>query len=123
LLCFQIICTLYGDCLKGTQTGQIAGGVLRLTFLGRFLRVNVFQRAKKLRANWDLAAQVLGATVRDEDDLKYHLNYVHFNPVKHGLVSRVSDWPHPKFHEYVRRGVYTLDCGDCDYLLEQGFGE
>jgi putative transposase len=62
-------------------------------------------------------------TVRDEDDLRHHLDYIHFNPVKHGLVSRVSDWPHSSFHEYVRRGIYAPDWGGCKVLLSDDFGE
>jgi putative transposase len=62
-------------------------------------------------------------TVRDEDDLRNHMDYIHFNPVKHGLVSRVSDWPHSTFHEYVRRGVYTPDWGGCNDLRELDLGE
>jgi putative transposase len=44
-------------------------------------------------------------TVRDETDFARHVDYVHFNPVKHGLVSRVRDWPHSSFHRYVRSGI------------------
>ena len=35
--------------------------------------------------------------------------YIHFNPVKHGLVARVRDWPYSSFHHYVRRGVLPED--------------
>ena len=42
-------------------------------------------------------------TVRDELDLRRHVDYIH-NPVKHGLVKRVSDWPHSSFHRYVHQG-------------------
>jgi putative transposase len=62
-------------------------------------------------------------TVRDEEDLQRHLDYIHFNPVKHGLVSQVSDWPHSTFHEYVRRGFYPLDWGGCRDILDSDFGE
>ena len=62
-------------------------------------------------------------TIRDEKDLQHHLDYVHFNPVKHGLVSRVSDWPHSTFHEYVQRGIYPPDWGGCDEVLYESFGE
>ncbi|MGO1077045.1 REP-associated tyrosine transposase [Inquilinus sp. CA228] len=44
--------------------------------------------------------------VRDEDDFAAHVDYVHFNPVKHGLVTEVYDWPHSSFHRYVRLGWY-----------------
>ena len=62
-------------------------------------------------------------TIRDDGDFERHVNYVHFNPVKHGLVSRVCDWPHSTFHEYVRRGAYPPDWGGCDDLFEKDFGE
>ena len=47
--------------------------------------------------------------IRDEDDLRHHVDYLHFNPVKHGLVSRVADWPHSTFHRFVQAGVYLPD--------------
>ena len=42
--------------------------------------------------------------IRDSRDLASHVDYVHFNPVKHGHVGDVSAWPHSTFHQYVRRG-------------------
>ena len=47
--------------------------------------------------------------VRDEADFQAHIDYVHINPVKHGLVSCVRDWPYSTFHRYVRQGVYPQD--------------
>jgi putative transposase len=47
--------------------------------------------------------------IRDEQDYRAHMDYVHINPVKHGLVSRVQDWPYSTFHHWVRRGVYAVD--------------
>lgn len=48
-------------------------------------------------------------TVRNERDLQTHVDYIHFNPVKHGCVKRVQDWPHSTFHRYVRAGLYPID--------------
>lgn len=48
-------------------------------------------------------------TIRDDDDFRTHLDYVHINPLKHGLVGRVGDWPYSSFHPYVARGVYAPD--------------
>jgi putative transposase len=45
-------------------------------------------------------------TVRDESDFERHVDYIHINPVKHGLVARVRDWPFSSFHRMVRLGVY-----------------
>ena len=47
--------------------------------------------------------------IRDEDDLRAHMDYVHINPLRHGLVSRVADWPHSTFHRLVAAGVYPAD--------------
>jgi putative transposase len=53
------------------------------------------------------------------------MDYIHFNPVKHGHVSRVVDWPYSSFHRLVRRGVYPSDwAGDANAIdLAGGFGE
>jgi putative transposase len=61
-------------------------------------------------------------TIRDEEDFQRHLDYVHYNPVKHGLVSRVVDWPHSTFHEYVAQGKYSRDWGQ-GFEIEGDFGE
>ena len=48
-------------------------------------------------------------TIRDETDLAAHVDYVHINPIKHGLVPRVGDWPHSSFHRFVREGSLPQD--------------
>jgi putative transposase len=48
-------------------------------------------------------------TIREERDFAQHVDYIHYNPVKHGLVTRVADWPHSSFHLYVRRGLLPQD--------------
>jgi putative transposase len=45
-------------------------------------------------------------TVEDEEDLKQCIDYVHYNPCKHGLVTRVNDWRWSSFLDYVRQGEY-----------------
>jgi putative transposase len=53
--------------------------------------------------------------LRDEEDFAKHVNYIHWNPVKHGCVKKVIDWPHSSFHQYMVRGVYSDDwCGEGD---------
>jgi len=47
--------------------------------------------------------------IRDEVDFERHVNYVHYNPVKHGLVTRAVDWPYSTFHRYMRRGIFPTD--------------
>jgi putative transposase len=50
-------------------------------------------------------------TIDDDDELKRCVDYVHWNPKKHGLVASVNDWPWSSFHRYVAAGEYTLDWG------------
>lgn len=49
--------------------------------------------------------------IRNEEDFRLHMDYTHYNPVKHGLVPVVKDWPHSTFHQCVRSGIYPVDWG------------
>lgn len=49
--------------------------------------------------------------IRDDNDFERHVDYVHWNPVKHGLAARASDWPYSTFHRFARNGVYSLNWG------------
>jgi putative transposase len=61
--------------------------------------------------------------VRDDTDLARHVDYIHFNPVKHGLVSRVCDRPHSSFHQHVKRGLLPADWGGDVREIVGSFGE
>ena len=50
-------------------------------------------------------------TMRDEFDFERHFDYIHYNPVKHGLTHCPRDWPYSSFHRWVGRGVYPVDWG------------
>jgi putative transposase len=62
-------------------------------------------------------------TTRDENDYSRHIEYVHINPVKHGLVKRVSDWPYSSFHRMVREGVFPEDWAGEVSRLDGELGE
>ena len=47
--------------------------------------------------------------IRNEDDYRRHVDYIYSNPVKHGWVQRVQDWPFSTFHRDVRAGMYPGD--------------
>lgn len=49
--------------------------------------------------------------LRDEADYDKHFDYLHYNPVKHGYVECVKDWPYSSFHRWVKQGVYPLAWG------------
>jgi putative transposase len=54
-------------------------------------------------------------TIKDQRDFNNHMDYIHWNPVKHGYVNKVKDWPHSSFHQCVENGFYAIDwCGDAE---------
>jgi putative transposase len=95
-------------------------------FSGRWRRIkghfssNLIASGPAMKRTWngDLALwqrRFWEHTIRDEGDFARHVDYIHFNPVKHELVSRVRDWPHSSFHRYVREGVLPEDwAGDAN---------
>ena len=64
-------------------------------------------RGKGERRLW--ARRFWEHTIRDEDDLARHIDYIHINPLKHGLVANVADWPWSSFHRFVARGTLPTD--------------
>ena len=84
-----------------TRSFLIAGGLEGQTTDSR--------RKHRERAVWQ--RRFWEHTVEDEDDLKRCVDYLHWNPVKHGLVNRVRDWPWSSFHRFVNAGEYDLDWG------------
>ncbi|HEY5972854.1 MAG TPA: transposase [Pseudoxanthomonas sp.] len=53
--------------------------------------------------------------IRDDRDFRAHVDYVHVNPLKHGLVKRVGDWPYSTFRRLVEQGIYPEDwCGSAE---------
>ena len=53
-------------------------------------------------------------TIRNEIDYQRHMDYIHYNPVKHGLVKDVNEWPHSTFHPLVAEGIYPEDWAGLD---------
>lgn len=60
--------------------------------------------------------------IRNDDDLARHIDYVHYNPVKHGYVPQVQDWPHSSFHRHVEQGLLPVDWGG-DVQIRDVIGE
>ena len=62
--------------------------------------------------------------LRDQRDFNIHCDYIHYNPVKHGHVTRVADWPHSSFHRFVENGIYPPDWAGYPKPADvAGFGE
>ncbi|GLK91919.1 REP-associated tyrosine transposase [Pseudomonas turukhanskensis] len=47
--------------------------------------------------------------IREQEDLERHIDYIHFNPVKHGHADRASEWPYSSIHRYIRQGLIAED--------------
>jgi putative transposase len=56
--------------------------------------------------------------IRDENDLSRHVEYIHYNPVKHGLVNSAAEWKYSSFMKYVQQGAYALDWGNQENIFE-----
>ncbi len=61
--------------------------------------------------------------IRNDADFERHVDYIHYNPVKHGLVTRVADWRHSSFHRYVAQGLLPEHWGGDLMELPRSFGE
>ena len=79
---------------------------------GTEAEVNASRQSKGERSVWQ--RRFFEHTVRDESDMKRCVDYVHVNPLKHGLIAKVIDWPWSSFHRYVRLGEYAPDWGNAN---------
>lgn len=94
-----------GDHDFSTRWRQIKSAFSRSIENGE--RISQSRLGKRERGIWQ--RRFWEHAIRDETDFARHVDYVHHNPVKHGYVQAVSDWPHSSFHRYVRLGVYPKD--------------
>jgi putative transposase len=60
-------------------------------------------------------------TIKDMLDFENHVNYIHYNPIKHGLVDDVHDWPHSSFHHFVQRGLICENWASSGLRGVEGF--
>jgi REP-associated tyrosine transposase len=70
-------------------------------------QVSVVRKARDERGVWQ--RRFWEHLIRNDADYARHVEYCYINPVKHGLVRRVQDWPHSSFHRDVRRGLFPID--------------
>jgi putative transposase len=81
---------------------RIPGAAILLTIVTYHRESDVWQR------------RFIDHAIRDQSDFETHLDYIHYNPVKHGLVACPHLWPHSSLHAWVRRGAYSAEwCCSC----------
>jgi putative transposase len=68
---------------------------------------NDVRRSRRERGIWQ--RRFWEHVIRNEEDYRAHMDYVHYNPVKHGLVKHVKNWPYSTFHSCVQAGMYPLE--------------
>ena len=108
-----------GDADFSTRWSRIKSGVSRGLDPGKSRSASKMVKREKgiwQRRYWEHA-------IRDDADLERHVDYIHFNPVKHGHVTRVTDWPHSSFHRYVDDGLLSADWGGDMKDIRGAFGE
>lgn len=109
-----------GDPDYSTRWRRIKGRFSRLWAPdGERPEIGASRRRKAERDVWQ--RRFYEHTCRDERDLKRCVDYVHINPVKHGLVRRAVDWPWSSFHRHVRLGEYPPDWGGQDIWFGDEF--
>ncbi|ABA88719.1 transposase of ISPca11, Y1_Tnp domain-containing [Syntrophotalea carbinolica DSM 2380] len=94
-----------GDSDYKTRWSLIKAGFSRQIGAGEYLSESRGKRGERgiwQRRYWE-------HFIRDDPDYRRHVDYIHWNPVKHGWVTRVIDWPYSSFHDGVKRGLFPPD--------------
>ena len=78
-------------------------------------KVSASRQSKQEKAVWQ--RRFWEHLIRDEQDFNCHVDYIHYNPVHHGLVTNVRDWQYSSFHRYVQRGVYEPNWGTSEKIM------
>ena len=73
-------------------------------------RLSENRKLKGERGNWQ--RRYWEHVIRDELDYERHVDYIHYNPVKHDYCKRAADWPNSSFHRFVNKAIYTKDWGE-----------
>lgn len=96
-----------GDADNANRWAHIKSGFSRC--LPATERRSAYRISRRERGIWQ--RRYWEHLVRDSDDLRRHVDYIHVNPVKHGHAQSACDWPHSSFLAWVRRDAYRLDWG------------
>ncbi|MGH8454240.1 MAG: REP-associated tyrosine transposase [Nevskiales bacterium] len=103
-----------GDCDYSTRWRLIKGRFSAALPAGE--RISASRQRKRERGIWQ--RRYWEHVIRDERDYERHIDYIHFNPVKHGFVEKAGHWQYSSFHRWVERGVYPRDWTADDRIRE-----
>lgn len=108
-----------GDANYSTRWKRIKARFSRAIPRGEFQSVSRHRKGERgiwQRRYWE-------HEIRNFEDYGRHVDYIHFNPVKHQHCLSVKDWPYSSFHRYVARGELPLDWGGSGSNAGESFGE
>lgn len=81
---------------------------------GKDILTTASRQSKGERAVWQ--RRYWEHLIRDDRDWQQHVEYIYYNPVKHGLVRAPVEWKHSSFHSFVKQGLYPPDWGSGDMM-------
>ncbi|MGH9846254.1 MAG: REP-associated tyrosine transposase [Blastocatellia bacterium] len=95
------------DADYSTRWNQLKGNFSRQIDQGE----RISQSRSKRRERGLRQRRFWAHVITDQDDLNNHIDYIHWNPVKHGWAKSAVDWPYSSFHKFVEMGVYPAGWG------------
>ena len=75
-------------------------------------KISESRKRKRERGIWQ--RRFWKHTIRDDNDLAMHINYIHFNPIKHGMVEKLSDWHWSSYNDFLNTGYYDSSSGEIE---------
>ncbi len=78
-------------------------------------KISASRQKKREKAVWQ--RRFWEHQIRDQQDFNNHVDYIHYNPVHHGLVLSSKDWQYSSFHRYVQKGIYDAMWGASESII------
>ncbi|WP_296436230.1 transposase [Zhongshania sp.] len=98
--------------------------LIKSTFSRQIPRQETISRSRKQKGERGIwQRRYWEHKIRDARDFEEHVNYIHVNPVKHGYVTAVAQWPYSTFHQYVEKGILDSQWGKDEGDVYGSFGE
>ena len=120
----------YIDLVFYSSVGRVSDSVTRQFWLIKtaftkkypdpFIVQNINRKNKKQQEIWQHRGWE--HYLRDKQDFQKHIGYIHFNPVKHGLVTRASDWQYSSIHRYIELNILDNNWGDGEVTFADEIG-
>ncbi|MCX7085542.1 MAG: PDDEXK nuclease domain-containing protein [Methylococcales bacterium] len=120
----------YIDLVFYSSVGRVSDSVTRQFWLIKttftkkypdpFIVQNINRKNKKQQEIWQHRGWE--HCLRYQQDFQKHIDYIHYNPVKHGLVKRASDWQYSSIHRYIKLNILDNNWGDGEIAFADDIG-